>query len=120
MNKILPIAIALLLSACSSDNAEDLFPPQDTIPADQEISFAVNVKPILAQSCTFSVCHGGGTGIPGNWNNYVEIKTRVDNGTFNIKVLDPGFSMPKGDTGALAPSKRAILRRWVAEGAKNN
>jgi hypothetical protein len=121
MKNIIPLLLICFLFSCTSENEEDLFPPDAPIPANQKVSFSTDVKPILTGNCTFSGCHSGGAqSAPGNWNNYIDVKARVDNGKFNIKVLDPGYTMPRGDTGALAPSKRAILRRWVTEGAKNN
>ena len=61
-----------------------------------------------------------GQSAPGNWNNHAEIIIRVSNNVFRSKVLDQGFTMPKGSPNSLAVSDRDILRRWVEQGAKNN
>ena len=117
MKKLFPIAIVLLLSACYAENEEELFPQK----MEKEISFTADIKPILAGNCTFSGCHSGGNpSAPGNWNLYADLKARVDNGKFNVKVLDPGYTMPKGMPENLDPSKRELLRKWVEQGAKNN
>jgi hypothetical protein len=133
MKKLIPLVFSCLLFSCYSENEEDLFPVTDynkitdprtdTIPdttsGTLEVSYSMDVSPIITGNC--ARCHDGSNSfIPGIWTNYSDIKARVDNGKFNRKVLDPGFDMPKDDPALLVDSDRDILRRWVAEGAKNN
>ena len=119
MNKLLLCVSICFLVSCYSENEEDLYPMPDPIPAEKEISFSTDIKPILINHCTS--CHNGGSFAPGNWNNYSELKTRVDNGKFNTKVLDPAtLDMPKGNPSSLPANDRELLRKWVEQGAKDN
>lgn len=78
------------------------------------------VQPIINASCaTATGCHITGTdgnGIP--YTSFADIKAKVDNGSFETKVLGDK-SMPAGG-GSLTDDELEILQCWIDKGALEN
>lgn len=121
--KLLTLASAgLLLSACASQNGEDLLasgglpaPTCDT----SHVTYAGTVAPLLLQC---SSCHGSSLPAAGfSVGSYAQVQAKAANGQL-LGTLnhDPGFpAMPQGGA-KLSDCDLAKLRQWVAAGAPNN
>ena len=82
------------------------------------VTWTSKIQTIFLTNCTFSGCHDG-SGAVGNFNNYNDVKLRVDNGKFKLRVFDlkgqPG-SMPLYP-GKLSACEYKKLEVWVNTGA---
>jgi|GEM_PF-1375950 len=129
MKQLLALSLIVFISACAYENEEEFFPPpsQDEfilppgpMGPGQMVSYMRDIKPIISRACTPN-CHNGGSFGPGNFNNYTDLKLRIDNGKFDERVLDPSTrTMPRGNVDGISPMERALMRSWIADGAKNN
>jgi hypothetical protein len=104
-----------LLSCTYSKKAELQLPLCATVNS----SYSQNIAPLIATRCALSGCHNSDSIPLGNFNNYISIKKRVDNGLFKTKVLDtklmPPFSQP-----ALTTEEYNKLNCWYQAGAPPN
>lgn len=103
--------LMLLLSAlsCEYDNAESIF-----IKSQGDIRFTEEISQIINIHCTISGCHVSGAAI-GNFSEYDQLKTRVDNGKFQIMVFDLKLMPPAGSP-KLSGSDYSLLQRWIEGG----
>lgn len=110
----------LLFSSCYYDNEEELYEyynqanPCDTA----AISFANDIMPMIQGNCV-SGCHvpGGTAQGAGIFENYAEVKAKVDNGSMNNRVVVQRTMPPSG---ALTDCQIAQLQAWILNGAPNN
>lgn len=104
--------------------------------AQDKVSFASQVKPILDTNCL--ACHSpGGQGYEASgysMASYDDVMKGTRNGPMvipgdplgsNILVLmegraDPSISMPHGDNAKIPAADIAIIRSWIEQGAENN
>ncbi len=118
---LLASAIPALLVGCSSE---------------PNVSFSQEVKPILDKNCL--ACHQqGGTGFEASGLSmvgYDELMKGTNAGQMvipgdvegsNLVVLmegraDPSISMPHGNMDPVPAADIATIKRWIAQGAKNN
>lgn len=118
---LIPLLLPILLNACGGE---------------PEISFASDVKPILEQNCLS--CHQpGGTGFEASglsMVSYDDLMKGSEGGPMvipedemgsNLVVLmegraDPSISMPHGKMEPVAQKEIDVIKRWIAQGAKNN
>lgn len=116
MKKLIFLIIILFtLQSCYNDNEEDLYGPVLCDTAD--ITYSEDVAPIINSSCATSGCHvAGGTG-PGNFTVFSELLAKVNNGSFENRVLVQK-TMPPGT--ALINCELDILQTWIDNGAPNN
>lgn len=105
--------ILIGINSCTSDKTELLL--CDTVNADYSESVAL----IIQTRCALSGCHIGDSVSVGNFNNYSEIKERVDNGTFREKVID-SKTMPPSTKPPLTTQEYTILKCWYEAGASGN
>ncbi len=83
----------------------------------ENISYAINIKPIVNRSCaTSSGCHGTGS-TNGVLNSFDQVKNWADNGLLRNRVLDKK-DMPPG--GGLTACDIDMIRIWLDEGSRNN
>jgi len=123
---VLFFAIALLFS-CMYENEEELFPLEaastninESGDSTNVVSFSQRVKPILSQNCNSSGCHGAGTGAGrGNFTDYQGVKRKVDNGSFERRVLVQQ-NMPPNSRAPLSQAELNDIRSWINAGAPNN
>jgi predicted CxxxxCH...CXXCH cytochrome family protein len=92
----------------------------------------VDVKPIIAATCSYSGCHSGGTTANGylpqesnDYTSYAAIKASLDNGNFELRALVnknmPNASfVPAGMPTALTQDQLDILQCWVDGGFPEN
>jgi hypothetical protein len=113
--------LTVLTAACSSE---------------PEISFTQDVRPILDKNCLS--CHqAGGSGFEASgfsMASYDELMKGTEGGPMiipgdvegsNLLVLmegraDPSISMPHGSLDSVPGADIAVIRNWIAQGAKNN
>ncbi|MBL4653457.1 MAG: hypothetical protein JKY53_11455 [Flavobacteriales bacterium] len=123
---IAPIFFCMLvLFSCTKDQLETELPPEpvdttsvvDTTAAADTCKFTDHIKPIIDLNCAFSGCHDG-SNAPGDFSSYSEIKSRVDNGFFETKVLSSSKDMPP--SGALSQADRDLIQCWLDNGAVDN
>lgn len=115
-NFLLAIGLVLFMfSSCTSDNEEDLFPINDCDTSN--VSFSADIMPIIDASCATVGCHvqgGIGNGIFENYNN---IKAKVDNGSFGDRLLIDRDMPPSGP---LSSCQMEHVQAWLDNGAPNN
>ncbi len=109
------ISIILFLGSCKKDNEETLYPETEPLP--EEISFSVNVLPIINNSCATIGCHVQGGSANGIFENYNQIKAKVDNGSFKQRVVVSKDMPPSGN---LPKQQIDIIEQWILDGAPNN
>lgn len=124
MNKITSLLGALLfgsmlmLSSCYYDNEEELYEyyNQQNNCDTTAVSFATDIMPMIQGNCV-SGCHvAGGTGV-GIFENYAEVKAKVDNGSMNNRVVVIRDMPPSS---ALTPCQIQQMQAWILNGAPNN
>ncbi|WP_242929113.1 hypothetical protein [Pontibacter vulgaris] len=115
--------ILSLVSACSSDNEEDLDPKPDPLPQQCDttsVTFSGTVAPILASNC-YS-CHASAIAQGGVvLDTYAGVKQQADRGNLiGVITHAPGFPpMPQGGN-KLSDCNIAKIKKWVDSGALNN
>lgn len=103
---------------------------------EQRVSFANDVKPILAEHCF--ECHlSGGTGVDASgfsMSTYEDLMRGTTHGPMiipgdalgsNLLVLmegraDPSIRMPHNQLEGADPAEIDTIRRWIEQGAPNN
>jgi hypothetical protein len=100
-------------SFCSCENKNALPTPADECAS---ISYSGNVAPIISRYCGISGCHVTGF-LPGDFTTYEGVHAQIENGLFQLKVLDQK-SMPPLDS--LNEGELGTLQCWVEHGALNN
>ena len=62
--------------------------PQETPePACNPVSFTGQIQPIIQVNCAITNCHVAGSP-DGNFNNFADLKEKIDNGSFKNSVID--------------------------------
>jgi hypothetical protein len=126
MRAFAALFVALLLVGCGSQpkpapKAEQTPVVDPPAPAPAEVSFAGDIQSIVAASCL--PCHSGAKNAqaPFNWTTYEGVIAHVVPGQPDAskfyRMLKQGAMPPSGP---LPPDKVEIVRRWIAQGAKNN
>ena len=132
IKKIGVIFLILLLTGCKKDLPEYLAISYNTLP--DEIDFNLDVKPILSDKC-YS-CHG-----PDERTRKADMRFDTENGLYEktlkgnfpvkpgnpskseliqrILSVDPAYIMPPSESHlSLTSNEKAILLKWVEQGAK--
>lgn len=116
MKKTLVFLISIItFHSCYNDKVEDLYGPVTCDLSD--ITYTNDVAIIINSSCATTGCHvSGGTGT-GNFTNFSELKSKVDNGTFATRVLNDKTMPPSTP---LTECELLILQNWIDNGALEN
>lgn len=82
------------------------------------ITYGTHITDFLNTHCT--TCHVAGGSGPGDFTNYSEIKSELDQGDLEEKVFDPntGSPMPPGE--GLTTEEKDRLQCWIDAGGPNN
>jgi len=112
------IRIAMLfalvgLLSCTSDKGE--VPVCDNVNS----SYSQRVAPIIAAKCAITGCHTGGALYAGDLDTYEQVKAKVDNGSFKLRVIDLKV-MPPASSTPLTADEYKILKCWCEAGAPDN
>jgi hypothetical protein len=104
-----------LLVGCYYDKEEVLYPNGNCDSAN--VTWSGTVLPLMQTRCAVPGCHVPGGFGPGDFNQYANVKTVVDNGRFQAEVIQAGTMPPSGKLGACDIQK---LQAWIDAGAPNN
>lgn len=120
MNKILKtfaagLFVVVVSTSCEFNSEEELYGPEPEPPV--EVSYSAHIEPIIQMSCATTACHTQGGFANGNFDDYTGVKAKVDNGSFEQRVL-VDKDMPPG--GSLSNEELALLKAWLDNGAPNN
>ena len=108
--------LAFLFTSCESVQRDPVTTPDD-------VSFSTDVQKIFNTSCASSGCHGGGVSPDLRENvsytdlfdgNYID--TLSPDNSFLYQKIDIGGSM----SDKLNSTQRAIILKWIQQGAKDN
>ncbi|MDX9751101.1 MAG: hypothetical protein RBT71_08495 [Flavobacteriales bacterium] len=114
---LLLLSLLMAGTGCYYDNEEALYPGvcevgEPALPG----YWATTVQPLIMTRCAVAGCHvAGGTGT-GDFTQYANVKSAVDNGTFQYQVFT-ARTMPT--TGPLPACEIQKLEAWVHEGASD-
>lgn len=78
--------------------------------------YSANIKPIIDGTCLASGCHQGGSA-NGDFTSYAGVKAKVDNGSFDNRVIQQK-NMPL--SGSLSIDNLKKIKCWLNSGAPNN
>jgi len=104
-----------LLIGCKKDSEEALYGNEECLPKD--VSFSIYVLPLIKNSCAITGCHVQGGSGNGVFENYDQVKSKVDNGSFLQRVVISRDMPPSGN---LSSCEIETIRQWLIEGALNN
>ena len=103
--------IIFIFTSCEYENA-------GINSVDRPVSYSGDIIPFMKQNCALAGCHVTNS-ITGNFNDYSEIKLRIDNGKFQSMVFDTRL-MPPSNYPPLSEIELTKLRKWISSGAKQN
>lgn len=108
------LAIITGLTGCSYDKEELLYP--GTVDCSSlNVSFTINVQPIIQTSCAIAGCHdAASTNKGGPFTNYNLVKNKAS----IIKSQVTSGAMPQGSS--LSANQIQLISCWVNSGALNN
>ena len=107
--------ILIIVEGCYYDNEEELY--GITVCNVTNVSFANDIMPIIQGNCAVSGCHIAGGSGNGIMENYSQVKAKVDNGSFQHRVLDLRDMPPSY---ALTDCQIQYLQAWIDAGAPDN
>lgn len=91
------------------------------------VYFANQVMPIISSNCTMSGCHDNITHADGvNLTTYTQIIKYVKAGNpggsklYTVLNKTGGDRMPPPPRAALTAEQKALIQKWITQGAKNN
>lgn len=103
------------IQACYFDNELELY--GETECDTTSVTFSDDVEFIISANCATSGCHvSGGTG-NGNFETYAGINQKVQNGSFEQRVIVEQSMPPDG---FLSECDIQVLQQWLNDGAPNN
>ncbi len=83
------------------------------------ITYGTHITDFLNTHCT--TCHVAGGSGPGDFTNYSEIKSELDQGDLEEKVFDPNTGSPMPPPGGgLTTEEKDRLQCWIDAGGPNN
>jgi hypothetical protein len=103
------------IAGCYYDNVEELYP--DGSPCDvSNITYSLDIKPIIDTNCAISGCHVAGTGRV-NLTTYAGLKQVVDDGRLVTMVIQQKNMPP---TQPLSKCQMDKIQAWIGQGALEN
>ncbi len=91
------------------------------------VYFANQIMPIISSNCTMSGCHDNITHADGvNLTSYTRIMRYVVAGNanesklFKVIIKSDGDRMPPPPMPPLSSEQKALIQKWISQGAKNN
>lgn len=107
----------ILLNSCKTDSEEALYPADENPCQPKNISYSSSISPLIKNYCATVGCHVQGGSGNGIFENYLQVKSKVDNGSFLQRVVNDQ-DMPPG--GNLSDCEIKTIEQWILEGAQNN
>ncbi len=103
-------------SSCYYDNEEELYPSDNSCEIEY-VKYSIDIEPIINKSCAITSCHvavGTGNGV---FDSYEEVKRKVDNGSFENRVIVQQNMPPNG---VLSKCELDQIQAWLNQEAPNN
>ncbi len=118
--KSLPTGLFLLLfltffNSCYYDKEDLLYGTSNCDTSN--VSFNDHILPLVKSSCATAECHAPGGSGNGLFENYDQIRVKVDNNSFYQRVV-VDRDMPPG--GGLNECQIQLIEQWINLGAPNN
>lgn len=108
------LCVALIVSSCYKDNEEYLY---GAVNCDTTaVSFSTDIFPIIQSSCSTVGCHVAGGSGSGTFENYDQVKAKVDDGKFKNRVIVLKDMPPS----PLTDCQILHITKWLNDGAPNN
>ena len=114
---LLFISSLLLLSSCRTDSEEALYPVDENVCEPEQVSYSITISPLIKNYCATVGCHVQGGGGNGIFENYAQVKAKVDNGSFLQRVIVAQDMPPSG---SLTDCEIKTIQQWLTEGAQDN
>lgn len=115
MKYLIFLFLGFSLSGCYKDNEEYLY--GDVTCDTTAVSFNDDIFPIIDMNCSVTGCHVAGGSAPGTFENYNQIKAKVDDGKFENRVIVQQ-DMPPG--APLSDCQILHITKWLNAGAPDN
>ena len=114
-----PLAVCCVcfLNACIKDKGS--IPEELTLSKcdSLNVTYGTSIEPIITANCATSGCHVSGGSGSGVFDNYTNVKAKVDNGSFKNRVITIGNMPPSG---TLSQTDKEKIQCWLDAGAPNN
>ena len=118
---ILGVVAIASLSGCYNDKFEQLYPLGTTTCDTTNVSFATDIKPILAAKCNTTGCHNNAAATGYDLSAYDGVKAIADNGKLLGSInWTTGFSAMPKSLPKLSTCEINKFTRWVNQGKLNN
>jgi len=109
------IFLVLILQSCYNDNEEDIY---GEVTCDiSVVTYAEKIQPIINSSCATTGCHVSGGSGPGNFTNFNGLQNKINNGSFENRVLVQKDMPPNS---SLSDCELQTIQAWLDAGAQNN
>lgn len=115
----LAIVLAVGLSGCYYDNEEELYQYyyEENACDTTAVSFSEDIFPIIQGNCATTGCHVAGGSAPGIFSNYAGVMDKVNNGSFENRVLVQRDMPPNG---SLTDCQINLIQAWLNAGSPDN
>jgi len=111
----------ILFASCANDQTDDPNAGDCNLPA--EVSFAIDIQPIIAESCAYAGCHAAGFG-SGDFTSYETLLPSLEAERIQLRSLEakdmPPTYAPDDKPKELTNCQLAFLQSWVDAGYPNN
>lgn len=101
-------------------------PPQSTCSPDS-VYFVKDIMPIIASNCTMSGCHDVASHADGvilttysYIMRYVSAGNAANSKLYKVIIRTDGDRMPPPPKSPLTAAQKALIQKWINQGAKNN
>jgi len=105
----------VMVSSCKKDKGKIPITSQSFCDSLQ-VKYSVHIQPVIQSQCAISGCHTSGASM-GDFTTYSGVKAKVDNGSFENRVLTLSNMPP---VGPLPDSTKKKIDCWLKAGAPNN
>lgn len=110
----------LIFNGCSKDIGypEPITNSQNTSTCDSSsVTYTNFVANVMSSNCTFSGCHNSGSSF--DLTTYASLKLKIDDGTFNNRVLVQKDMPPAYSSGPVSLDACTLgkLKKWINNGA---
>ena len=87
--------------------------------SEDEVSYDLDVSPIVESSCAISGCHDGSNGADLNWNDFSKFQSHAAEVKDRI-TRPPGEPGHMPATGSITDTEIQTIVCWVDQGAQDN
>lgn len=98
-----------LLLGCSNDPS--------LMPCEAPVTYLVQVKDIIDQTCALPDCHVSGFSL-GDFTNFIGLKAKAQDNSLYLMVIDKKLMPPPASGSSLTDEERSVLECWLEQGAK--